>query len=136
MYFANAGYHVQNPNDPSGATYVDKHFPYAAPRLGFVWRPTSAVAIRAAAGGGFAEAPLYDLVGSNGAITPSIPPGSYSQTLTNLNLQPEKSFGFDLGADIRLPHTIVASFDVYRTNLYGQLSDPRRKPARIWDCRF
>ena len=72
MYFVNANYHVPNPNNiASYATpgadinYVDSNYSYAAPRLGFVWRPTAAVAVRAAAGGGFAEAPLGDLVGSN-----------------------------------------------------------------------
>jgi len=123
MYFANADYHVQNPKDPSGNTYVDPRFSYAAPRLGFVWRPTAAVAVRASAGGGFAEAPLQDLAGQYGFAangTPFCSGGVCSATLTNLNLQPEKSFAFDLGTDIRLRRNTVLSFDVYRSNLYGQ----------------
>jgi len=121
MYFANTNYHVQNPNDSTGNTYVDARYSYAAPRLGFVWRPTAAVAVRASAGGGFAEAPLCDLVGTNGSPIPSATGTSYAVTLNNLNLQPEKSFAFDLGSDIRLPHNTIVSFDVYRSNLFGQL---------------
>jgi len=118
-YFVNADYHVQNPNDPTLATYIDEHYTYAAPRLGFVWRPTASLAVRAAAGGGFAEAPLFDLVGSNG--TPDCSSGtSCVVTLTNTNLQPEKSFSFDLGTDIRLRRNTVLSLDIYRSNLYGQ----------------
>jgi outer membrane receptor protein involved in Fe transport len=117
MYFANADYHVQNPNDLTGNTYVDERYSYAAPRLGFVWRPTAAVAVRAAAGGGFAEAPLDDLVGTN---APFCFGGTCTVTVPNLNLQPEKSFGFDLGMDIRLHHDTTLSMDVYRSNLYGQ----------------
>jgi len=120
MYFANANYHVQDPNDPTGATYTDAHYTYSAPRLGFVWRPQPSIAVRAAAGGGFAEAPLQDLVGSNGMPSNS-GLGYYTVTLTNLNLQPEKSFSFDLGTDIRLPRNSVLSVDVYRSNLYGQI---------------
>jgi outer membrane receptor protein involved in Fe transport len=138
MYFANADYHVPNPNgggpqdvisftgsvlnitETQPSAYIDTRYSYAAPRLGFVWRPTAAVAIRAAAGGGFAEAPLGDLVGSN--ESPNCFSGiSCTETLTNVNLQPEKSFSFDLGTDIRLPRNTIASFDVYRSNLYGQL---------------
>jgi outer membrane receptor protein involved in Fe transport len=125
MYVANANYHLPDPNNiASYATpgadinYVDSNYTYAAPRLGFVWRPTAAVAVRAAAGGGFAEAPLNDLVGSNEIYDV----GPYYETFKpNLNLQPEKSFGFDLGTDIRFSRNTVLSFDVYRTNLYGQL---------------
>jgi outer membrane receptor protein involved in Fe transport len=136
MYFANVDYHVPDPNvaipclfSPVGnylqieagqpPAYIDTRYSYAAPRLGFVWRPSPAVSVRAAAGGGFAEAPLSDLVGSNG--TPFCLGGSCSVTLTNTSLQPEKSFSFDLGTDIRLHRNTVFSLDVYRSNLYGQL---------------
>jgi outer membrane receptor protein involved in Fe transport len=118
MYFANANYHVQNPNDSTGNTYVDQRYTYAAPRLGFVWRPTAAVAVRASAGGGFAEAPLSQLAGSNAIYL--IGP-YYEEVKTNLNLQPERSFGFDLGVDVKLRRSTILSFDVYRSNLYGQL---------------
>jgi hypothetical protein len=117
-YVANVDYHVQNPNDLMGNTYVDTHQSYVAPRLGFVWRPTAAIAVRAAAGGGFAEAPLADLVGTNAPYPCAA--NYYCVTKPNLDIQPEKSFGFDLGTDVRLHRNTVLSFDVYRTNLYGQ----------------
>jgi len=119
MYFTNANYHIPNPNVPSKNIYTDARYSYAAPRLGFIWRPTASVAIRAAAGGGFAEAPLSDLVGSNGACT--ISATTCNITLKNLNLQPEKSSAFDVGTDVRLRHDTILSFDLYRANLFGQI---------------
>jgi outer membrane receptor protein involved in Fe transport len=87
-----------------------------------VWRPTAAVAVRAAVGGGFAEAPLGDLIGTNCVPFPNnfSSPTYYTVSLTNLKLQPEKSFAFDLGTDIRLHNSTIVSFDIYRSNLYGQ----------------
>jgi hypothetical protein len=138
MYFVNANYHVPNPNNVAsymtpGAdiNYVDSNYTYAAPRLGFVWRPTAAIAVRAAAGGGFAEAPLTDLVGS---YAPFCSGGICTVTSPNLNLQPEKSFGFDLGTDIKLPRNTVLSFDVYRTNLYGQLYNSTTSSGSCPSC--
>jgi len=121
MYLVNADYHLPanymgSPNN--NIMYTDQRYSYAAPRLGFIWRPTAAVAVRAAAGGGFAEAPLNDLAGFNGIFNYG---AYYVQDKQNLNLQPEKSFGFDLGTDIRLRRNMVLSFDVYRSNLYGQI---------------
>jgi outer membrane receptor protein involved in Fe transport len=115
-YFVGATYHLQNPNNPS--LYSDSTFSYNAPRLGFVWRPTPPVAVRASAGGGFAEAPLGDLIGTN---MPFCSGGTCTVSRPNLNLVPEKSFGFDLGTDVRLSRDTMASFDVYRSNLYGQV---------------
>jgi len=126
MYFVNAHYHVPNPVGYSSATgtspngWLDPQYSYSAPRLGFVWRPTAAVALRAAAGGGFAEAPLNDLVGSSSA-TPNCGVSFCTESVKNVNLQPERSFSFDVGTDIRLRQDTVLSFDLYRSNLYGQL---------------
>jgi len=119
MYLANVNYHVgaavANP------VYTDSFSSYAAPRLGFVWRPTPPLAFRASTGGGFAAIPLPILVGGNGTPTLNSAAGVYTQTLTATNLQPEKSFGFDVGADLKLQGGTLVSFDVYRTNLFGQL---------------
>ena len=125
MYFANATYHIPNPVGFSSATgtsangWIDAVYSYAAPRLGLVWRPTPWVAIRGAVGGGFAEAPLSNLIGANGACLPSAM--TCSIALQNPNLQPEKSFAFDLGTDLRLPGNTLLSFDLYRANLFGQI---------------
>jgi outer membrane receptor protein involved in Fe transport len=123
-YFVNLDYHVPDPNnaipDSNDSLYTDARYSYAAPRLGFVWRPSASIAIRAAAGGGFAEAPLYALTGSNGA--PTCNNGTICEaTLVNLNLRPETSFAFDFGTDLRLHQSTLLSFDAYRSNLYGQL---------------
>jgi len=135
-YVARGGYHIPNPyvsdtsiTCPGGvftyivgqpSAYEDSIFSYSAPRLGATWRTNHDMVIRAAAGGGFALPQLSYLVGSSDV--PSCPSGATYCTvsLTNLNLQPEKSFGFDLGTDLRLHRDTVLSFDLYRVNLYGQ----------------
>lgn len=118
-YITQANYHVQNPADSSGNTWVDSPFSYTAPRVGITWRPNPDTAIRAAAGGGFALPPLFDLVGTNGS--PSCGPTSCTTQVTNINLQPEKAFGFDVGVDRRIRFDTSVSADIYKTDLYGQL---------------
>jgi len=130
-YFVNADYHILD--GTTATSYTNDRFTYAAPRLGFVWRPTAAIALRASAGGGFAEIPLGDLASSiynltgalSSASTPTIYPCPafplyYTETPINHNLQPEKSFALDVGTDIRLHRDTILSFDLYHANLYGQ----------------
>jgi outer membrane receptor protein involved in Fe transport len=122
-YFTQGSYHVPNPNSSfsefSPATsWANLTFPYSAPRFSAVWRANSNVAIRAAAGGGFALPPITQLVGENG--TPYCVGGYCYVSITNLNLKPEESFGFDVGTDVRFHRDTVLSFDLYNTNLYGQ----------------
>jgi len=114
-YIAKGLYHVPNPSNPG--TFTNSTFSYSAPRIGVVWHASRDTVIRAAAGGGYALPPLSFLVGSS--FICNIGP-YYYESKPNLNLEPEKSFGFDLGADIRLHHDTVVSLDLYRTNLYGQ----------------
>jgi hypothetical protein len=116
-YFAQAGFHIQNPSDPSGQTWTNPGSAYNAPRMGVVWRANRDLAFRAAAGGGFALPPLPYIVGYN-AIYPDGP--GYIEYGENINLKPEESFGFDIGADARLKDETVVSLDLYRTNLFGQ----------------
>jgi len=136
-YFANADYHIPDPNGGSSVTsittsnglttvtispptaYIDAKFAYSAPRLGFVWRPSPSVAIRASAGGGFAEAPLGQLIGSNNPL-PTCTATSCAVSLTNTGLQPETSWAYTAGTDLRLDPATVLSFDFYRANLHGQ----------------
>ena len=118
-YAVNALYHVPNPNNTN--QYIDQTLSYSAPRVGFVWYANNNLEFRAAAGGGLALAPLFDLVGTNGVPTLDPISNTYSITVTNLRLRPETSFGFDLGADVRLPAQSVLSFDLYRDNVFGQL---------------
>jgi len=117
VYTMNADYHVTNPLDLTGQTYVDVPQKYTAPRLGFVWHPQPALAFRASAGGGFAQPSLQDLVGTN---FPSCSAECFV-TRPNLALKPEQSFGFDIGADVRIHQDTIISLDLYHTNLFGQL---------------
>jgi outer membrane receptor protein involved in Fe transport len=113
-YFAQAQFHVPVPSNPT--QWTNSNFPYNAPRFGAVWRPNQNVAVRVAVGGGYALPILYNLTGYSLILVG----GSYYETIPNLNLKPEETFGFDVGTDIRVQHDTVLSFDVYRTNLYGQ----------------
>ncbi|HEX4014226.1 MAG TPA: TonB-dependent receptor [Candidatus Cybelea sp.] len=122
VYFTNDRYHVQNPADAVGTTYVDKSFGYTGPRFGAVWHPSQNVAFRTSLGGAFTEPYLESLVGTNGPPTANNPsnPTYYTQSLTNVNLKPETSFGFTIGTDVRVQPSTVVSLDAYRTNLWGQ----------------
>lgn len=116
-YVASATYHVENPSDPTGNTWQSTTYSYSAPRLGLTWRASPDIAIRGSVGGGFALPPLSYIVGLNLII----PLGPYYYEIgENLNLKPEESFGYDVGTDIRLQQDTALSFDVYRTDLYGQ----------------
>ena len=117
LYSTAATYHVQNPANV--ADYINERFPYTAPRAGVTWRPSANVAIRGSAGGGYALQPLGDEIGTNGE--PALSNGQYSESVANVNLKPETSFGFDVGTDLRFGPVTVLSFDLYRTNLYGQI---------------
>jgi len=117
-YFVAAHYHVPDPNAPAAA-FSDSTYTYSAPRLGFVWRPSAPYSYRFSAGGGFALAPLADLLGTNAA--PTCQAADCVTTLTNLALRPEESFSFDAGADARVSGSDLFTFDVYRSNLYGQI---------------
>jgi len=116
-YIAKGHYHVKNPNDPTGISHVDVNFPYSAPRIGIVWRANPNTAVRIAAGGGYALPPICYI---DGASATYLYGPYYYEFATNLNLKPETSFGFDFGTDIRMHRDTVLSFDLYRTNLFGQ----------------
>lgn len=113
-YFAHSDFHVPVPSNAN--QWTDSNFAYNAPRIGLVWRPSENIAVRGAAGGGFALPALYTLTGYSRVFSA----GSYDETVGNIHLKPEVSFGYDLGTDIRLHHDTVLSLDLYQTNLYGQ----------------
>lgn len=118
-YVLNGSFHEPNPTNR--ATWVDVPFNYSAPRLGIAWAASKDAVVRASAGGGIAIPPLSYLNGTNSISSCSAVTGMCSQTITNLNLKPETSFAYDLGADIRVQHDTVISGDIYRTNLNGQI---------------
>jgi hypothetical protein len=113
-YFTTADFHVPVPSDTS--EWTNSNFAYNAPRLGAVWRLGQNVALRASAGGGFALPALPNLTGYNLECGG----GQCSEIAANLNLKPEETFGFDVGADARVQRNTVFSIDLYRTNLFGQ----------------
>ncbi|MGH7737173.1 MAG: TonB-dependent receptor domain-containing protein [Candidatus Tyrphobacter sp.] len=113
-YFAQSDFHVPVPNNTT--QWTDSIFRYNAPRVGIVWRPTPDIAVRGSAGGGFALPALYTLTGYSRVFSA----GEYDETVGNIHLKPEQSFGYDLGTDVRLHRDTVLSFDAYQTNLYGQ----------------
>jgi outer membrane receptor protein involved in Fe transport len=109
-------YHVQNPSDPTGNTFTDSLFRYNAPRVAATWRINQNSVIRASVGGGYALPSLDFLEGTDFVSCATV----CTNSITNLNLKPEESFGFDIGTDVRLHRNTVLSLDLYRTNLYGQ----------------
>lgn len=113
-YFARSSFHVPTPSNPN--RWTDSVFPYSAPRFAAVWRPNPNIAVRGSVGGGFALPALYTLTGYSRVFSA----GSYDETTGNVNLKPETSFGYDVGTDMRLRRDTALSFDLYRTNLYGQ----------------
>ena len=106
-----------------GLTFGDLVNSFYAPRLALTWRPGRDTSYRLSLGSSIAP-PYISLVN-----TPSTPPqgnnlGSptyYYQQLSNPSLRPETGFGYDIGADQRLPKSgIVISGDLYLTNLRDQ----------------
>lgn len=91
------------------------------PRIGIVYRPSSAAAIRLSAGSSIAP-PFLGLLNQI-TSTPSYDAtnGVATTQQSNGNLRPETAFGYDLGADVRLkdPYTVVSG-DIYLTNLYNR----------------
>ena len=137
-YFANARFHVVNPSSATAAQaslaqvlYQDQVFHYNAPRVNFVWRPNSNLAIRASTGGGFALPPLGDLVGTNATSCSS---GTCLLTIPNTNLQPETSWGYDVGFDKRFGQSTIVSFDLYTTTLQGQIYKNTTSVAPCGTC--
>jgi len=119
-YIATGGYHVLDPTDPTKARFVDVNFPYSTPRAGATWRFNPDIVARVAAGGGFALPSMFTLIGTNGTPSCNTTNNTCTQTVTNLSLQPEKAFGWNVGTDVRLGRNTLVSVDFYRTDLYGQ----------------
>jgi outer membrane receptor protein involved in Fe transport len=113
-YFANSSFHLPSTANPN--QWTNSQFPYSAPRLGLVWQASPNVAIRAAAGGGYALPSINDILGAPLSFLGTY----YVQSAANPNLKPEESFGVDVGTDFRINRDTVVSFDAYRTNLFGQ----------------
>jgi len=105
----------------TGVTFGTTNNTHFDPRVGLVFRPNAASAIRFAMGSSIAP-PFLGLL----AQTTSTP--AYDATnrvaiesQSNGNLKPETGFGYDLGADVRLKdNETLVSGDVYLTNLFNR----------------
>jgi hypothetical protein len=98
-------------------------------RIGLVFRPDPSTSVRFAAGSATVAPFLGILSGTVGTPTicsaSSCPsgyqPGSvYVNSVGGLNIQPETSFGYDLGFDKKLRADTVLAGDVYLTDLHNQ----------------
>lgn len=107
-----------------GATFKDQNLSHYDARLGLTYRANPGLSLRASAGS--AIVPPYLALYSQGTTTPVIDKNTNAfatNTQQNPALQPETSFGYDLGFDARVsPDGVtVATMDLYRTNLFNQL---------------
>lgn len=94
------------------------------PRLGFVYRPSTDVAVRFSAGSSIA--PPYPSLVDNNTTTPeelgAPTSGTYTISQNSGMLRPETSFAYDLGADARLHTGDILSIDTYLTNIWNQFA--------------
>ncbi|MHB8462636.1 MAG: TonB-dependent receptor domain-containing protein [Vulcanimicrobiaceae bacterium] len=105
-------------NGYSFSTTTNKHLDS---RLGIEYRPNQNSAFRFAAGSGIAP-PYLLLLSQIQANTATYSSANGYATLASNNgaIKPETSFGYDLGASVRLKdHISVVSGDVYATNLFN-----------------
>jgi outer membrane receptor protein involved in Fe transport len=106
----------------TGVTWATTNNAHYDPRLGITFRPNASSSIRFAMGSSIAP-PYFGLLSAGGAAgTPVYDPSSQValESVPNQNLKPETGFGYDLGADVRLPYNTTFSGDVYLTNLYNR----------------
>jgi outer membrane receptor protein involved in Fe transport len=91
------------------------------PRVALEFRPSPNLAVRLSAGSAIAP-PYLDLLSqvSPGVASYSASTGYATITQNNPNLKAETAFGYDAGADYRLPdQQTVISADVYLNNLFN-----------------
>ncbi len=108
----------------TGFAFGDATHTEVDPRFGFTHRSRSGDAVVRFAMGGAVTPPAFNVLsGVNQTPASAYRPGSTSLTVTQNagTLRPETSFGYDLGADVRLDAATVASFDAYLTNVHDQL---------------
>lgn len=108
----------------NGFAFGDASHGEIDPRLGFTHRLRHADAVVRFSMGASVTPPAFNVLsGVNQSPASVFRPGATSLTITRNagTLLPETSFGYDLGADVRLARDTVASFDAYLTNVRNQL---------------
>ena len=119
-------YHYNAPQYASNTTLIGVSVlgsSFVAPRAGLVWQPTPSVAVRLAAGSAVVPLPIeYFEIRPSLALNTTCPGGGscYTSSLVPSGLQPEVSFGEDLGTDVDLHRSTTLSADIYHTLLHGQ----------------
>lgn len=107
--------------DGSNVNFATTTTAHNDPRAGFVWQPQHDLAVRFAAGSAIAP-PFLDLLSQPTAPFATYDKQTRQATLVKNSgqLLPETAFGYNLGADYRLPdHWTVLSGDVYENNLFN-----------------
>ena len=111
----------------SNATFTTQTPTHFDERLGLTYRSSSNLIFRGSMGSSIAP-PYLNLL-SRFASLPTCTPNAITKvcqtpTITipanNPNLVPETSWGYDIGADLRVKKSYYASADLYLTNLYNQ----------------
>ncbi len=94
------------------------------PRLGYTHRMHGGDAIVRFDMGGSVTPPAFNALSGVDQTPASVyRPGATSLTVTQNagTLKPETSWGYDVGSDVRIDRSTVASFDAYLTNVRDQL---------------
>lgn len=103
----------------TGVTFATSNKAHDDPRIGLVYRPNSASAIRFAMGSSIAP-PFLGLLNQI-TSTPAYNGQVAIEQQSNGDLKPETGFGYDLGADVRLKDSVsVVTGDIYYTNLFNR----------------
>lgn len=103
----------------TGVTFATSNKAHDDPRIGIVYRPNAASAIRFAMGSSIAP-PFLGLLNQT-TSAPAYNGQVAIEQQSNGDLKPETAFGLDLGADVRLKDAVtVVSGDAYYTNLFNR----------------
>jgi hypothetical protein len=108
----------------SGFAFGDATHSELDPRLGYTHRLRGSGGVLRFSLGAAVTPPAFNVLsGVNQTPAAVFRPGATSITVTRNagTLRPETSFGYDLGADVRIAHDAVATFDAYLTNVRDQL---------------
>lgn len=123
--YLNNDYFYYTPNQ--GMSFVGQHSQNYVPRLGAVYHPSQDLAVRFAVGGAIAPPFLSLLETSTASSATCRTTGAIYCTQTvapSSPVQPETSFGYDLGSDVRLGKDNLISGDLYLNNVFNQFAQP------------
>jgi hypothetical protein len=108
---------VANPNP----TYLTDTITHDDARLALTYRAGTNTSLRFSAGSALAEPSLSTLSTTTTTPTEAGTTNNYTNAVSNQNILPETSFGYDLGADERLGDGLILEGDLFLTNLKNQV---------------